>query len=173
MKMMRVERTAAPLVESSDLSTLNSQLSTLPAASAYEQARAAFEKAGVKLMPPLLQIVDWQRFEALGSSGLFRDETWKNVLGQSDGAAVYGIWALLIELCKEQPVPRDGWLTTDGTREGERFTVKMLAQRFWRPRAEIARMLQVATADDVGWIAVVDGDRVGFRTMVLPLEGIE
>src|SRR5437899_2456712 len=106
---------------------------------------------------PLMQIVNWDAFEHGGYSILdIKDSpTLLNIICEHDGAAVYGIWALLVDLCRRQPAPRSGWLTEDGKREGSRYTLETLAGLFHRPQIEILRMFQETTNRGIGWIRFV------------------
>lgn len=74
------------------------------------------------------------------------------ILSQHDGAAIYGIWCLLVCVCSRQRKPRLGWLTTDGTGTGTAFTPGDLASLFRRTEAEVVRALDFISSPQVGWI---------------------
>lgn len=76
--------------------------------------------------------------------------TW--ILEQEDGAAIYGIWCLLIGACSHQSPPREGWLTVDGSPNGDPWTAHDLSKRWRRPISEIRRALSVLSGHKVGWI---------------------
>lgn len=67
------------------------------------------------------------------------------------GAALYGCWVLLIlSLSKQHRDVRDGWITSDGTSEGEPITMKRLAVRFRVPESLIVDMLEATVKN--GWV---------------------
>jgi hypothetical protein len=111
--------------------------------------------------PALIQIIDWAaRFELPNSSVFDVKDSARlmNVLEEVDGAAIYGIFSLLVNLCRRQPAPRAGWLTENGKPDGVRYTVETLSELFHRPKEEILRMLQITTESGVNLIRFVDGD---------------
>src|SRR5438105_183446 len=59
------------------------------------------------------------------------------VLQHPEGAAIYGIWALILELCSKQRRPREGWLTDSGRADGRPISVEQLARLFRRPVIEV------------------------------------
>jgi hypothetical protein len=74
------------------------------------------------------------------------------ILAEPDGAAIYGVWNLILGACSRQRRPRDGWLTHDGTAEGTAWTVDDLALRWRRTREEVTRDLEFLCSDAVGWM---------------------
>lgn len=118
--------------------------------------------------PPLYQIVDWNKYfennksREVGRCGFvcFPNRHGgigiSNVLSEPDGAAVYGIWALIVQFCSRQ-TKREGWLTSDGTRDGFRIGAAAFARTFRRPVDEIYRTLQVVSYPDIGWLKLVEG----------------
>ena len=119
--------------------------------------------------PPLLQIVDWnEHFENAKSRTFSKCQYacvpnkhgvsgWSNVMGEVDGAAIYGIWQCLVQLCSRQQKPRDGWLTFDGKKDGRRLSARELSNLFRRPVDEIHRCIMVVTSPEVGFVAVRAG----------------
>lgn len=113
-------------------------------------------------MPRLLQVARWREtFE--NNKSRERDRcSWvpipnahdgrglNRLLALPDGLAVFGMWNLLVQACSRQRRPRDGWLTDDGTRDGEPWTVADLAFRWRRSEAEVGRAIDVLS--DVGWL---------------------
>lgn len=78
-----------------------------------------------------------------------------HILSEPDGAALFGIWTLVVQACSRHGRPRNGWLTEDGTEDGTPFAVEDLAMRWRRPQAEICRMLEVMSRPKVGWLIPV------------------
>lgn len=76
------------------------------------------------------------------------------LMGEPDGAAIYGVWHMILGACSQQRSPRAGWLTDDGTAGGHRWTIEDIAFKFRRPESEIVRALEVLTSPRVGWIEV-------------------
>lgn len=79
------------------------------------------------------------------------------VLNHPNGAAIYGIWQLILGACSRQTRPRDGWLTDtgrapDGQEAGTPWTPEDLALRWRRPVAEIEETLRVLSAPNIQWI---------------------
>lgn len=98
------------------------------------------------------------------------------ILAEPDGAAIYGIWHLIVGTCSQQKLPREGWLTDDGTKNGDSFTSDDLALKIRRPEKEIARALEVLTSHRIGWIDVIDSSHVDATlrhadAAELPLDG--
>src|SRR5205823_4057868 len=109
----------------------------------------------------LLQFVNWaQNFERPESCFFDIEDSSRllSIMGERDGAAIYGILVLVIDRCRRQPAQRDGWLTQNGSRDGERYSVEYLAGLFHRPQAEIMRSIQVATSMGVNLMRFVEGD---------------
>ncbi len=79
-----------------------------------------------------------------------------------DGAAIYGIWSMLLGACSQQRKPRDGWMTADGTKKGAPWTISDLAEKWRRTEAEIARALDVLTSPKIGWVEVIETNVGGF-----------
>jgi hypothetical protein len=76
------------------------------------------------------------------------------IMAEKDGAAIYGIWHLILGACSQQLSPRNGWLTADGDQAGSPWGVDDLALKFRRPETEISRALNVLSSKSVGWIEV-------------------
>ena len=79
------------------------------------------------------------------------------ILAEKDGAALYGIWVLIVGACSRQLKPRAGWLTDtgrapDGQHAGTPWTVADLALMFRRPDKEVERALAVLSSNAVGWL---------------------
>jgi hypothetical protein len=74
------------------------------------------------------------------------------VVSESDGAAIYGVWIMILGAASRQRKPREGYLTHDGTPSGEAWTAEDMALQFRRPVAEVERALAVLSSAKVGWI---------------------
>lgn len=74
------------------------------------------------------------------------------IMAEADGAAIFGIWCLLLETASRQRRPRHGWLTEDGTRNGSPWTSEDLALRWRRPEQEVSRALTFLSSVKIGWI---------------------
>jgi hypothetical protein len=85
-----------------------------------------------------------------------------NILGEADGAAILGIYLLLVLRLSRQPKPREGWLTENGKRDGRRYSIELRSSLFRRAIAEIQRMFVVTTSPDVALIKVVEGSLEAF-----------
>jgi hypothetical protein len=79
-----------------------------------------------------------------------------NILSLEDGAAIYGLWHLIVGACSQQRSPRAGWLTQDGTAAGVPWTIDDFATKWRRRPSEIARALDVLCSPKVGWVEVME-----------------
>lgn len=73
------------------------------------------------------------------------------ILAQEDGAAIFGVWCLILQACSRQ-VKRDGWLTDDGTENGRPWDLEDLAFRWRRPIREIERALSIFCDHKIAWM---------------------
>ena len=73
-----------------------------------------------------------------------------------NGAAVYGIWQLIVGACSQQRKPRQGWLTDNGKPDGHPWTAEDLALKFRRPIEEIQNALKVLSSPAIGWLVIQD-----------------
>lgn len=111
----------------------------------------------------IFQVRDWQRHYENDRSRRVtkckfvcvpnKQHGWgfKRIMAEPDGAAIYGIFHIIVGTCSQQQV-RDGWLTDSGEPMVSPWGAKDLAMRFGRPVEEVERALQVLTSDRVGWI---------------------
>jgi uncharacterized phage protein (TIGR02220 family) len=76
---------------------------------------------------------------------------FSRVMAEIDGAAIYGVWHLLVGACSQQ-TKRDGWMTLDGQQSGTPWSPEDLALKFRRPVKEIVRALTFLSSEKVGWI---------------------
>jgi hypothetical protein len=74
------------------------------------------------------------------------------ILAEPDGAAVFGIWCLILQAVSRQERPRAGWLTENGRPNGAPWDIDDMALRWRRPVAEVRRALEVLTSAKIGWI---------------------
>lgn len=88
---------------------------------------------------------------------------FKHIMAEPDGAAIYGIWVLLVGICANQCKPRDGWLTTDGHQPGTKRTpvghvagtplsMGDLVVLLGRQEGEIRRAVNFLALDKIGWL---------------------
>lgn len=78
------------------------------------------------------------------------------ILSQRDGAAIFGVFKLMVDICSRHNKPRAGWLTHDGTERGIPWTVDQLSLYLRRPVEEIARCVEICLCDQVAWFEDVD-----------------
>ena len=76
---------------------------------------------------------------------------FNRIVSEPDGAAIYGIWQMIIGACSQQII-RNGWLTDDGEQTGSPWGADDLAVKFHRPESEIQRALDFLSSPKVGWI---------------------
>ena len=75
------------------------------------------------------------------------------IMVEPDGAAIYGVWCMIVGACSRQHKGRrSGWLTDDGHHEGTAWVPRDLAMRWRRPVEEIERALVFLSSDPVGWL---------------------
>lgn len=78
------------------------------------------------------------------------------IMSLNDGAAIFGIWCLILQACSRQSAPRQGYLTDTGVSSGCPWTISDLAMRWRRPESEIARAVEVLTSQGIGWLGVYE-----------------
>ena len=75
------------------------------------------------------------------------------IMSEKDGAAVYGIFKLMAgAVSQQQTLPREGWLTDDGTKDGRPWTVEDMALRWRREPSEVARAIEILSSERVNWL---------------------
>lgn len=74
------------------------------------------------------------------------------IMAQPDGAAIFGVWCLILQAASRQERPRKGWLTDDGTETGIAWDIEDLAMRWRRPFDEIRRAIEVLCSPKIGWL---------------------
>jgi len=86
--------------------------------------------------------------------------SFMRLMALADGTTVYGVWHLIIGACSRQRLPREGWLTDTGRRDGVPWSTEDMALRWHRPVSEIQRALGVLSSPQIGWIQEFtrDGD---------------
>jgi hypothetical protein len=78
------------------------------------------------------------------------------VITSPGGAAMFGIWTMIVQACSQQRKPRLGWLTDDGTETGRAWTLEDMALR-WRQSPElILQTLQLMASQQVGWLNALE-----------------
>lgn len=118
-------------------------------------------------MAAIYQIRDWDRHFENNKSRERTSCSWvplpnkqhgigfSRVVSEPDGAAIYGVFVMMVCACSQQESPRAGWLTDDGTRSGTPLGVEDLALKFRRPKSEIERAFQVLSGHKVGWLTAI------------------
>lgn len=124
-------------------------------------------------MKPTYRIKDWDRhFENaksrtidncsyVGVPNKQHGLGFTRIMAEPDGAAIFGVWMLIVEAVSRQPKPRAGWLTADGSGEGEPWTINDLALQWRRPEKEISRALNFLSSSQIGWIEQMKGEATG------------
>lgn len=72
------------------------------------------------------------------------------------GAAIYGIFQMVIGACSQQSRPRNGWLTDNGRASGRPWTLDDIALRFRRTVEEVKISMEALCSPRVGWIVELD-----------------
>ncbi len=119
---------------------------------------------------PLYQIVNWNDYFENNKSRQ-RDrcgfvcvpnkhggQGWTAVMNcgpDDEGAKVYGTWINIIEYISRQRSPREGYLTSDGRKDGMRLCVAELARMLKISPGLVRRTLSVLC--QVGWLCLLDG----------------
>lgn len=83
----------------------------------------------------MLQIKNWDEIYENSRSRIIKDCRWvaipnkqdglgysRLITGHGNGAAHYGVWVAIVCLCSRQTMPRQGYLTDDGTETGTPLT---------------------------------------------------
>jgi hypothetical protein len=99
---------------------------------------------------------------------------FSRMMAHKNGAAVYGIWCLLLGALSRQTRAnkkgREGWLTHDGHSTGTPWTVSDLSLLWRRPEAEIEVALNLLVHPSVGWIQAFDRKVEAGTTRLVPVE---
>ena len=112
----------------------------------------------------MYQIKDWDlRYENAGSRKV-EHCAWCPIPNKQDGlgyalliqgktgSARYAAFVATVLVCSKHPLPRNGWLTADGTETGRPLTAYDLHLKTKLPENEIKEMLERASKPDIGWI---------------------
>lgn len=82
------------------------------------------------------------------------------ILSAPDGAAMFGIWCLILQACSRQKSDktqmRDGWLTDNGLPDGPAWSAEDLALRWRRTEEEISSALELFCNPKICWIKRYD-----------------
>lgn len=115
----------------------------------------------------VLQVVEWDNNFEKAASRIVDRCSWicapnhldgdglTFILQQPDGAAIYGIWNLIIRKCSQQKKPRHGYLTADGTPMARPWHAHGMAGWWRREIDEVERALEVLSHDPVNWLQPV------------------
>lgn len=108
------------------------------------------------------QIVDWKTFENHESKKLehlnwvpFPNTiglTLAKLLNSETGLRDFGFWCALVQLASRKPKPRDGWLTSDGQRGGDPYTIDDLAVMFRCSLQNANEAMGVLTGGRIAWV---------------------
>lgn len=87
---------------------------------------------------------------------------FSRIMAQKDGAAIYGIWCLLLgSLSRQKRINdkgRNGWLTDDGHQTGTPWQASDLALVWRRQASEIQRALDFLSSPAMGWIVSTESN---------------
>lgn len=87
---------------------------------------------------------------------------FSRIMAQRDGAAIYGIWCLILGAASRQRrvqgKGREGWLTDDGHQTGTPWTAIDLALLWRRDAKEIERALDFLSSPAIGWLSVIESN---------------
>lgn len=112
----------------------------------------------------LFRIIDWQKHFENNKSREREACTWvkmpnkqdgmglQRILAEPDGAALFGIWCLILQKCSRQRSPRFGWLTDDGNEHGEPWDLTDLAFQWRQDQAILLRAIDVFCSPRIGWM---------------------
>lgn len=124
-----------------------------------------------------LQVVDWNKHFENNKSRLVDECSFvcvpnkqhgfglTRVLSEPDGAAIYGVWCLILGVCSRQRKPREGYLTVDGRPDGASLVSSDLALNWRRTVIEVERAISFLSSDKVGWIKDLDESHQSARTV--------
>ncbi len=79
-----------------------------------------------------------------------------NMMCESNGASLYGIWCLIIGALSRQSRLREGYLTDTGRPDGCPWTVRDMAVRWRRTESEISNAIHFFLSDKCGWVKDLD-----------------
>ena len=79
----------------------------------------------------------------------------QRILSVTQGAAVFGIWCLILQKVSRQPRPRLGWLTDDGRPDGVPWDLGELAFQWRQSKDLIESAIAVFATARIGWMNAV------------------
>lgn len=122
------------------------------------------------MIEAIYQVAEWgKRFEG-AKSRTYENKTscqmptkhglgYRRIVRSQDGAAMFGAWCALIQVLSRHPKPRAGYCTHDGTPDGRAYTAADMELLTDIPEAIFARLIEVASSPDVGWLIPIPRDR--------------
>ncbi len=96
----------------------------------------------------MYQIKDWDKYFENNRSRTIESCSWvgvpnkmglglRRLLAKPSGAASFGIFILIVERCSQQRMPRKGFLSDDGKKDGALWTVLDVCSLVLRPETEV------------------------------------
>lgn len=115
------------------------------------------------------QVINWQKHFENDRSRSIDDCAWVKlpnkdgmslsyILSLPEGCVVFSVFIRLIQSLSKQRLPREGWMTFDGTPWGEPWPMPLIAIRVMRPEAEVAHALDILSSVQVGWVRKYSND---------------
>lgn len=71
---------------------------------------------------------------------------------------MYGAFVATVLVCSKQRRPRLGWLTADGSPNGQPLSARQLQTKTQMPEKLIQGMLDAVSDSTIGWISFLDGE---------------
>lgn len=112
----------------------------------------------------MYQIKDWDRHYENAGSRKVEHCAWCPIPNKQDGlgyalliqggtgSRLYAAFVATVLVCSKHSLPRNGWLTDNGTETGRPLTAYDLHLKTKLPENEIKEMLERASKPDIGWI---------------------
>ena len=116
----------------------------------------------------MYQIVDWNaNFEGAKSRTYSNKTTcqmptkhglgYKRLVKRQNGAALFGAWCALVQVCSRHRKERNGYCTDTGSATGKPYTASDLGLLTDISESAFAELFQVASSQEVGWLRIVQG----------------
>ena len=113
---------------------------------------------------PTYQVLDWDKHFENHKSRTITTCSWvyvpnkqsglglRRILSLPDGAAIYGVWNLIVGKLSHHRPPRAGWMTHEGRSDGTPWALEDMQIMWGLPIPFLERVMQVLTSKEVGWI---------------------
>jgi hypothetical protein len=117
------------------------------------------------MQQPLYRIRNWPEHFEGAKSKTYKNKSacsmpcrhglgYRRLVRGKDGPALFGAWCAMIQILSQHQPPREGWLTSDGTKTGRPYSPDDLECLTDIPARYFGRMLEKVSSQVVDWVEV-------------------